>query len=55
MYPGIPYFAKINSDVAIWLIVLTIVIMEFHHLRDLLVFLLMKLYDFFIQHNAGKS
>jgi len=55
MYPGSPYFIKIDPDVAIWLIVLAIVVVEFHYLRDLLVFLLLKLYDFFIRHNAGKS
>ncbi len=44
---------KFNPDVtAAWLIVLIIVLLEFHHIKDFLVFLFMKLYQFFIQRNA---
>jgi hypothetical protein len=52
MYPHIPYYNKLNPEVTIWMIVLAIVILEFHHLRHLLVFLFMKLYEIFVQHNA---
>jgi hypothetical protein len=41
-------------DIAIWVIVGLIVLSEFHHIKDLLVFVLMKLYEFFIQRNAEK-
>jgi hypothetical protein len=52
MYPISPYLGKINADVTIWLIVLAIVILEFHYVRDFLLFIFMKLYEFFIQRNA---
>jgi hypothetical protein len=44
---------KLNPDTtAAWLIVLVIALLEFHHIKDLMVFLFMKLYQFFIQRNA---
>jgi hypothetical protein len=52
MYPVNPYFSNLNPDVAVWLIVLGIVLLEFHYIRDFLVFVFTKLYEFFIQRNA---
>ena len=37
-----------------WSAALVIVLLEFHFIKDFLVFVFMKLYDFFIQHNAEK-
>ena len=44
----------LNSGAAIWLAVLIIVLLEFHYVKDVLVFVFMKLYEFFIQRNAEK-
>ena len=52
MNPVSPYFSNLNPDVAVWVIVLGIVLLEFHYVKDFLVFVFMKLYEFFIQHNA---
>jgi hypothetical protein len=52
MNPPTSFFDRLNPDVAVWLIVLGIVLLEFHYVKDFLVFLFMKLYEFFIQHNA---
>jgi hypothetical protein len=52
MYPIGLYFDKINYETIAWLFVLVIVLMEFHYVKDFLVFIFMKLYEFFIQRNA---
>lgn len=52
MFHGYAYFTKPDMDIAVWMVVLVIVLLEFHHIKDFLVFLCMKLYEFFIQHNA---
>jgi hypothetical protein len=54
MHPSYSYFNKLNPDAAIWLIVLVIVLLEFHYVKDFLVFLFMKLYELFIQQNAER-
>jgi hypothetical protein len=46
------YIDRAGPGAAAWLIVLIIVLMEFHHIKDFLVFIFMKLYGFFIQRNA---
>jgi len=45
------YIGKFGPAEAGWLIVLIIVLLEFHHVKDFLVFIFMKLYEFFIQRN----
>lgn len=52
MHPTNSYLDKLNPDVGIWLIALLIVLLEFHYVKDFLVFVFMKLYEFFIQRNA---
>jgi len=52
MYSNTSYFDKLNPETAAWLAVLVIVLLEFHYIKDFLVFVFMKLYEFFIQHNA---
>jgi hypothetical protein len=46
------YMGVHDVHTAIWVLVLIIVLFEFHYIKDLLVYIFMKLYDFFIQHNA---
>ena len=52
MYPVGLYLDKSNYEVAVWLVALLIVVVEFHYIKDFLVFIFMKLYEFFIQRNA---
>jgi hypothetical protein len=52
MYPIGLYFDKTNYEVIVWVLALIIVLMEFHYVKDFLVFIFMKLYEFFIQRNA---
>ena len=44
----------LNPEPAIWLIALVMLLLEFHYVKDALVFVFMKLYEFFIQRNAEK-
>lgn len=46
------FFDTSAFDIAIWAAAITIAILEFPKLKDLLMQFLMKLYEFFIQHNA---
>ena len=52
MNPVSPFFSKLIPDAAVWVIVVGIVLLEFHYVKDFLVFVFMKLYEFFIQRNA---
>jgi hypothetical protein len=52
MYPVGLYFDYTNYETIAWLVVLVIVLVEFHYVKDFLVFIFMKLYEFFIQRNA---
>jgi len=45
-------FGRPDLEVAVWLATAIIVILELPRLKNLLMYLLMKLYEFFIQHNA---
>jgi len=46
-------FDMLNPEITAWAVAAIIVIHEFRHLKRLFVYLLMKLYKFFIQHNTG--
>jgi hypothetical protein len=52
MNPVTPCVGWVNPDVGIWLIVAAIVLLEFHYVKDFMVFIFMKIYEFFIQHNT---
>jgi len=52
MYPVGLYFDYTNYERIAWLVVVVIVLMEVHYIKDFLVFIFMKLYEFFIQRNA---
>jgi len=54
MQPNSSYYTDLNADVAIWLVAILIVLFGFRYIKDFLVFILGKLYEFFIQHNAGE-
>jgi len=48
------YIGKFGSDIAVWVAALIIVLLEFQNIKNFLAFILMKFYEFFIQHNAGE-
>ena len=52
MNPIGPYFDYTDYETIAWVFVLVVVLMEFHYIKDFLVFIVMKLYEFFIQRNA---
>ncbi|HET9824234.1 MAG TPA: hypothetical protein VFP87_02805 [Chitinophagaceae bacterium] len=52
MHPVGLYLDKSNYETIVWLIAVLIVLLEFHYIKDFLVFIFMKLYEFFIQKNA---
>lgn len=55
MDPNAWYSDKWSPETGAWIAALIIVIMEFRYIRQLLVFAVMKLYEFFIQRDAEKN
>jgi len=55
MHLPINYIDKLNSTIiAGWLITLLVAIAGWNYIKNIIVFILTKLYEFFIQHGALK-